>query len=40
MFILYVNDLIDELSPNIRMYADDVTLYIDYNHPNDTAEEL
>ena len=33
LFILYVNDLIENLGPNIRMYAYDVTLFVEYDHP-------
>jgi hypothetical protein len=33
LFILYMNDLVQELTLNLKLYADDVTLYIAYDHP-------
>lgn len=40
LFILYVNDLLLQLGPDIRMYADDVTLFVTYKNSVRAAEDL
>ena len=40
LFILYINDIVDLIGPNVRLYADDVTTYIAYDHPDEATAEL
>ena len=40
LFLVYVNDIVDIVSSNIRLYADDVTLYITIDDPTDSAATL
>ena len=40
MFIFYVNDIINEVNINIRLYADDAITYISYEEPNEASEQL
>ena len=39
-FILYVNDIVNELHINVRLYADDITLYLSYEDPQTAATEI
>ena len=38
LFLVYINDLVDGIQSNIRLFADDTTIYITVNH--DTNPEL
>ena len=38
--MLYINDLIDEITCQTRLYADDTCIYIDYNEPDAAAVAL
>ena len=40
LFILYVNDIVNHLNLNLRLYADDATLFITYDNPFEAAEIL
>jgi hypothetical protein len=40
LFLIYINDLVDDLNCNVRMYADDTTLYLDYVNPVTGAQQL
>ena len=40
LFILYINDLVEELNVDIRLYADDVSLFIQYDNPDQAANQL
>ena len=37
IFLIYINDLVEEVNSEIRLYVDDTSLYLDYN---DTVEQL
>ena len=38
LFLVYVNDIVDIIRSNIRLYADDVTLYITVDDPIDSTK--
>ena len=40
LFLLYINDLPDDVICNIAIYADDTTLYCKCNHPSDLWQQL
>ena len=40
IFLVYINDLADNIDTNIRLYADDASLYITYENANDAATIL
>jgi hypothetical protein len=40
LFILYINDITRGISSNIRLYADDTCIYIDYNDSDLASLEL
>ena len=40
LFLVYINDLADEVDCNIKMFADDTTLYIDVDDPESSANKL
>ena len=40
LFLIYVNDLPTSLQTNIRIYADDTTLFLDYKDPEAGREQL
>ena len=37
IFLVYINDLADQVESNIRLYADDASLYITYQNPDEAA---
>ena len=39
LFLLYINDLPDDLICNIAIYADDTTLYSKCNHASDLWQQ-
>ena len=39
-FLLHINDLPDDLICNIAVYADDTTLYSNYDHVSDLLQQL
>ena len=40
LFILYINDIVHEIHSNIRLFADDTTLYIIVDFPDSAAQIL
>ena len=38
LFLIYVNDIVDIVGSNIRLYADDVTLFITVDDPTDSND--
>ena len=40
LFLLYINDLPDDVICNIAIYADDTTLYPKYNQASDLSQQL
>ena len=40
LFLLYINDLPDDVICNIAIYADDTTLYSKCNQPSDLGQQL
>ena len=38
LFLLFINDIVDEIGCNIRLFADDTSLYITVENPDMTAE--
>ena len=40
LFLLYINDIVNEIGSNIRLYADDTSLFIIVENPNQAAEIL
>ena len=34
IFFIYINDITDIIQKNIKLYADDATIYMDYEDPN------
>ena len=40
LFLVYINDIVDIVTSNIRLYADDVTLYITIDDPIDSATAI
>jgi hypothetical protein len=40
LFLVYINDLIDEIQTNIRVYADDSTVYLSFDDPLEAASDL
>ena len=40
LFILYINDIVHEIHSNIRVFADDTTLYIIVDFPDTAAQIL
>ncbi|MCG8049110.1 MAG: reverse transcriptase domain-containing protein [Candidatus Thiodiazotropha endolucinida] len=40
LFLLYINDIVTEIGSNIRLFADDTSLYIVVDNPNTAAEVL
>ena len=40
LFLLYINDLIDDVICNIAIYADDTTLYFKYDQTSDLWQQL
>ena len=40
LFILYINDIVDDVDSSIRLFADDTRLYIIVDNPFQAAEQL
>ena len=40
IFLIYINDLVEEVNSKICLYVDDTSLYLDYNDPQTTVEQL
>ena len=40
LFLLYINDLLDDVIFNITIYTDDTTLFFKCNHASDTWYQL
>ena len=40
LFLLYINDIVNEIGSNIRLFADDTSLFIIVKNPNQAAEIL
>ena len=40
LFLIYINDIVTDIGTNIRLFADDTTLYIIVNNPDTSAELL
>ncbi|MCG8078294.1 MAG: hypothetical protein JAY75_18895, partial [Candidatus Thiodiazotropha taylori] len=40
LFLLYINDIVTEIGSNIRLFADDTSLFIIVEHPNTAAAIL
>ena len=38
LFLLYINDIVSDICSNIRLYADDTSLYIKVDNPNTDAD--
>ena len=40
LFILYINDIIEEIKVKIKIYADDVSLFVQYENSAEAADSL
>ena len=40
LFLLYINDIVTDIGSNIRLFADDTSLYIVVDDPSDAANCL
>ena len=40
VFLIYINDITENIKTNIRLYADDVSIYMDYTDPDEAASKL
>ena len=40
LFLLYINDIVNEIGSNIRLFANDTSLFIIVKNPNQAAEIL
>ena len=40
LFLIYINVFVDIVNSHIRLYAEDVTLFLEVGDPNSTADEL
>ena len=40
MFLIYINDIVNSIQSNIRLFADDTSLYLIVDHPDTTAIAL
>ena len=40
LFLIYINDLADDLSSNAKLFADDISLFSVVHNPNTTAKNL
>ena len=40
MFLIYINDIVDLVQANIKMFADDTSLYLNVDNPVAAAETL
>jgi ABC-type antimicrobial peptide transport system ATPase subunit len=37
LFIIFINDIVNEINAEIKLFADDTSLYLIVDNPNDTA---
>ena len=37
LFLLFINDIVNEINANIQLFADDTSLYLIVDHPDVTA---
>ena len=40
LFLIYINDICDGIDSEIRLFADDTTVYVNVDNPNTAAEQL
>ena len=40
LFLLYINDIVEDIGSSIRLFADDTSLYIIVDNPLQAAEQL
>ena len=40
LFLIYINDIVDDIHSKIRLFADDTSLYLIVDNPNETAERI
>ena len=40
LFLIYINDIVNNLTSNARLFADDTSLYVLVNNPNEAAVKL
>ena len=40
LFLIYINDLSDNLTSNAKLFADETTLFLVVNHVNASGKEL
>ena len=40
LFLIYINDIVNELWASVRLFADDTSLYIAVENPNTAAATL
>ena len=40
LFLLFINDIVNEINANVRLFADDTSLYLIVGHPDVTAQLL
>ena len=40
LFLLYINDIVSEKGSNIRLFANDTSLFIIFEHPNNAEDIL
>ena len=40
LFLLYINDIVQEIQSTIKLFADDTSLYLVVDHPDNTARTL
>ena len=40
LFLLYINDIVEDINSSIRLFADDTSLYIIVDDPIQAAEQL
>ncbi|MEW8513156.1 MAG: hypothetical protein AB2608_20155, partial [Candidatus Thiodiazotropha sp.] len=40
MFLLFINDIVEDIGSNIQLFADDTSLYMVVDNPETTAELL
>ena len=40
LFLIYINDIVDVVHSNIRLFADDVTLFIEVDQPDTAARNI
>ena len=38
LFLIYINDIVEEIGSNIRLFADDTSLYLIVDDPDTTAD--